>query len=190
MATVHTIVTQAGGTVHIDSVAGLGTRFDIFLPATHDEGEENPRKPSKIVIDEDATALDLLVVEDEPSVRSLTSRILRSAGHNVVEAGDGIEALEILRDANFDVLVSDIVMPVMSGLELRRRVELPAVLMSGYPDDDIRDQGELPTDTALLMKPFTPDALLDAVSHAATDSTTQRSSELPWPLKRSERPLV
>ena len=190
LATVHSIVSQAGGTVHIESIAGLGTRFDIFLPATHVEVQPIRLKPSPAAMAEKTTVLDLLVVEDEPSVRSLTSRILRSAGHNVVEAGDGIEALEILRDVTFDVLVSDVVMPAMSGLELRRRVELPAVLMSGYPDDDIRDQGELPTDTALVLKPFTPDELLEAVSRAATDSTTQRSSELPWPLQRSQRPLV
>ena len=85
----------------------------------------------------------------------------------MVEADDGAEALRLLEGATFDVLVSDIVMPGMSGLELRQQVELPAVLMSGYPDDVIHDQGELPLGTALVMKPFTSAQLLDAVSSAA-----------------------
>lgn len=171
LATVHGIVSQAGGAVHIESREGYGTRFDVFLPATLGEADFEPSSLPSIDITTGDDSLDLLVVEDEPSVRSVTSRILRAAGHNVVEASDGIEALDLLREATFDVLVSDIVMPWMSGLELRKRVDLPAVLISGYPDDVIREHGELPSDIALVMKPFTPMQLAQAVTRAAAHST-------------------
>ena len=170
LATVHGIVSQAGGAVHIESREGHGTRFDVFLPATLGAAGFEPSSLPSIDITSDADSLDLLVVEDEPSVRAVTSRILRAAGHHVVEATDGIEALDLLREETFDVLVSDIVMPWMSGLELRKRVDLPAVLISGYPDDVIRDHGELPSDTALVMKPFTPMQLAHAVTRAAARS--------------------
>lgn len=172
LATVHGIVSRAGGAVHIESREGHGTRFDVFLPATLGVADIEPSSLPVIDITGDADSLDLLVVEDEPSVRAVTSRILRDAGHHVVEATDGIEALDLLREASFDVLVSDIVMPWMSGLELRKRVDLPAVLISGYPDDVIRDHGELPSDTALVMKPFTPMQLAQAVTRAAAFSTS------------------
>ncbi|MEA2497750.1 MAG: hypothetical protein QOH26_155, partial [Actinomycetota bacterium] len=168
LATVYAIVSQAGGAIHMESEAGLGTRFAIFLPVTSDEAAVEPSDQPPSEIARDVPALDLLVVEDEASVRAVTSRILRAAGHKVVEASNGIEALPLLGETSFDVLVSDVVMPGMSGLELRRQVDVPTVLISGYPDGAIRDEGELPTNTELVMKPFTPEELLDAISRVVS----------------------
>jgi CheY-like chemotaxis protein len=106
-------------------------------------------------------------VEDEPSVRAMTSRILRAAGHSVVEAANGSEALRVLEGTTFDVLVSDIVMPMMSGLQLRQQVDIPTVLISGYTDDALDDLAELPPETALVMKPFTASELIQTVSRLA-----------------------
>lgn len=170
LATVFGVVNQVQGKVQIESTEGIGTRFDIFIPATLEEVGTGANDVLRGPIAKQIDPLDLLVVEDEPSVRAMTSRILRAAGHHVVEADNGVEALQLLEEATFDVLVTDVVMPRMSGLQLREQVDLPAVLISGYADDAIQNQDELPSGTTLILKPFTTVELLEAVSRMARPS--------------------
>jgi CheY-like chemotaxis protein len=111
----------------------------------------------------------VLVVDDEPVVRKVAARVLLSAGYEVREVGDGQQALEFLQvgNLNVDVVVSDIVMPRLNGVELletlsRSHPELPVILMSGYGAADLEARGIAPP-CALLAKPFLPERLLAEV---------------------------
>ena len=170
LAIVHGLVTGAGGTIDVSSVPGRGTSVRILLPeAAPATGEPEaagaaaaPATPSRHV----------LVGEDEPPLRRLAEVVLRRAGHRVTVAGDGEEALALLADhdghAGIDLLVTDIVMPGMSGIELARLVRdryptLPIAFTSGY------DQGLMPSEgpfagAPLLEKPYSPADLVAAVA--------------------------
>ena len=103
----------------------------------------------------------VLVVDDEPLVRSLVSRVLTELGYTVLEASDGREALALVARhvAEVDVVVSDVMMPVMNGVELRQRLwdqfpAVPVVLMSGFGLEELAQKGVVTRSTALLAKPF------------------------------------
>ncbi len=160
LATVYGIVTQARGQIELESEPGLGTTVTVTLPAVRrasDDGTSSraPRGRGETV----------LVVEDADAVRVLTGRILYSAGYQVVSVESGAVALERLDAA--DVLVTDVVMPGMSGVELavaarERRPDLPVVFVSGYTGDTTIAGSDDPA-TAFLAKPFDGDDLLRAV---------------------------
>ena len=108
----------------------------------------------------------VLVVEDEPAVREMTSRSLRDFGYRVIEAKNGLEALELLGgpDVAVRLMVADVVMPGMDGPELARqastlRPDLQVLFMSGYTDDEVVRRGLLEAGQPFLQKPFTPEVL-------------------------------
>jgi CheY-like chemotaxis protein len=113
----------------------------------------------------------VLLVEDEPAVRQMTSRALREYGYGVLEASGAEEALELLgrADGKVNMLVTDVVMPGMDGPELARRAlelrpGLPVLYMSGYTDDEIVRRGLLDAGQPFLQKPFTPETLGERVA--------------------------
>jgi CheY-like chemotaxis protein len=115
----------------------------------------------------------VLLVEDEPAVLRLTARVLERAGHTVLEAADGAAALERIDEdgARIDAVLTDVVMPLMSGPELATRLkqshpELPVVFMSGYPEQMVVRQQALEPGATLVEKPFTARTLLDALAVA------------------------
>ena len=109
----------------------------------------------------------ILVVDDEPSIRRFAMRALLEEGFDVREAGDGEQALEIVDLGGVSVLVSDVVMPRLNGVQLMERVarshpQLPVVLMSGYAAPELTAMG-IAAPCGLLTKPFTPDRLVEEV---------------------------
>lgn len=171
LSTVFGIVKQSHGHITVDSIEGAGTVFRLYFPAVPHEGV-TPHDLESAVPGPGRGRI--LLVEDDPVVRRLTSRILVQAGYEVTEAGNGVEGLHHAREARrpFDLLLTDLVMPRMSGAELAatlrgERPDLPVVFMSGYADDVIQRQlaedGSLPN---VLAKPFTMDALRTAVQAA------------------------
>ena len=113
----------------------------------------------------------ILIVDDHPGNRTALTSILSSSPYRIVEAGSGPEALRKLLDEEFAVLLVDVVMPEMGGLELAERVRernatLPVLLMSGYAATEIERRGGVPAGAQFLQKPFGPDALLGAVRGA------------------------
>ena len=111
----------------------------------------------------------VLVVDDETAVRRFAARVLEQGGFGVLQAGDGVEALELLKSQGqfVDAVVSDILMPRMNGVELMRKLsstdpELPVLLMSGYPSRELSAQG-IQVPCSVLSKPFAPEHLLAEV---------------------------
>ena len=160
LATVYGIVTKARGQIELDSEPGRGTTVTVILPAVRRASDDDPSPSAPRGRGE-----TVLVVEDADAVRVLTGRILYSAGYQVISVESGATALERL-DA-CDVLVTDVVMPGMSGVELvvqarERRPELPVIFVSGYTGDATIAGSDDPM-TAFLAKPFDGDDLLRAV---------------------------
>jgi CheY-like chemotaxis protein len=164
LATVYGIVTQSGGTIEIDSTPGTGTTIEVLLPAT--EAELSDESSPDGAADGSTQGETILVVEDEAAVRRLTCRILAREGYTVLEAEDGPRALDTW-DAHpgaIDLLLTDVVMPGMSGKELAERLGIEPVFMSGYTDDVMLRHGM--EGLRLVQKPFNAQTLLGAVRSA------------------------
>ncbi len=168
LSTVYGIVKQSQGHIALYSEPGRGTRFEIYLPRI-DEETATPNKPETMRPAAEVREV-VLLVEDEERVRIATRRILEKGGYRVLDASDGVQALELAEhfEAAIDVLLTDVVMPQMSGPELALRLatlrpQIKVVYVSGYADNAILQQAALRADTAYVHKPFSPDALLNAV---------------------------
>ncbi len=169
LATVYGIVRQNGGSIFVDSRPGYGSTFTIFLPRT--EQSADPSKAARLATQALGGAEAILLVEDQPEVRGVIADTLVRHGYDVLVAANGVEALSILERHEGDVhlLVTDIVMPGMSGRDLAERLvaarpDLRVLYMSGYTDDVITRHGVvLETGMAFLQKPFTPNLLLQTV---------------------------
>jgi two-component system cell cycle sensor histidine kinase/response regulator CckA len=171
LATAHGIVSQAGGRIELESQVGQGTTVTVWLPAVRRGA--TAATPTGAPRGRGETAL---VVEDADAVRVLTGRILYAAGYQVIPVENGAAALERLDAA--DVLVTDVVMPGMSGVELaaaarERRPGLPVVFVSGYTGNEVVAAEGDPA-TAFLGKPFDGDDLLRAV-RATLDAVAART---------------
>jgi two-component system cell cycle sensor histidine kinase/response regulator CckA len=164
LATVHGIVTQSGGHISVHSEAGHGTVFKVYLPSVETAADALPAVSA--TAEGPKGAETVLLVEDETSLRSLVRECLETSGYTVLEARHAEHALAIAgsHPAAIDLLITDVVMPVMSGRELARRVAvsrpgMKVLYMSGYTDDAVVLHGVLAADVAFLQKPFTTEAL-------------------------------
>jgi two-component system, cell cycle sensor histidine kinase and response regulator CckA len=166
LATVFGIVKQSGGHVRAES-SDAGSRFSVYLRAA--SADQNATAPGESgTSPRTVPGRTVLVAEDEESVRKLAVRVLERAGYEVLQAGDGAEALR-LADAfpdRIDLLVSDLVMPEMGGRELARRLrilrpETSILLMSGYDEEMV--MGRMEGDD-FLPKPFSPNVLAERVA--------------------------
>jgi two-component system, cell cycle sensor histidine kinase and response regulator CckA len=163
LSTVYGIVKQSGGTIVVHSEPGQGTTFRIYLPRVN---EIPARLSSPSVINYPPGWETILVVEDEDAVRALVCSILQKQGYNVLGASNAGEALHICEQHGnkIDLMITDVIMPSMSGSELADRLkllrpEMNVLFISGYSDNAIAHQGILKPDTAFLEKPFEPHVL-------------------------------
>jgi PAS domain S-box-containing protein len=169
LATVYSIVADAGGTVSVYSEEGLGTTVRVHLPMVDEPVPAPGAAAARPAIR--GRGETILVVEDEEAMRKVTCRMLRRNGYVVLEAATGSEALSLAVDHNCRLLLSDVVMPQLSGRDLaeaihRSRPGLPVLFMSGYSAGVLGPQRAVDDDVALIEKPFDERTLLDQV-HAA-----------------------
>lgn len=168
LATVHGIVHQHQGIIEVTSAPERGTRFDIYLPRTGLVAADDKRREE---LDEGLGGDEtVLLVEDEDAVRSVARRILQQAGYDVIDAATGEQALESADALSgpIHLLVTDVVMPGMDGLQLAsalmaRRPGIAVLFMSGYAEDIISSKGIFRQARRLLPKPFTSRGLREAV---------------------------
>ena len=164
LATVHGIVKLSGGHLVVESAPGRGSTFRVYLPRS---GEERPKATPVVLEGAPGGSETVLLVEDDDAVRQLNLEVLRAAGYLALEARHAGEALVIAeRHAGpLHLLITDVVMPHMSGLELVERLSaarpaLRVLLVSGYADDAVLRHGRGAESWPFLQKPFPPDALL------------------------------
>jgi signal transduction histidine kinase len=167
LSVVQGIVEQHQGHISVLEGAQGGARFEVFLPVTEQTPDASSDAPPAQG-DVSKAELRVLLVEDEKMVRELTKRILVGAGFQVVEAADGEQALVLAEAGEFDVLLTDVVLPVMSGPELvanlrDRGLDFRVVYMSGYPADFVESRVHLEPSELLVHKPFTAAALITAL---------------------------
>jgi two-component system cell cycle sensor histidine kinase/response regulator CckA len=172
LSTVYGIVKQSGGFIFADSKVGEGTQFVIYLPVHREEaGAGRARKTVKTKKDELWGSGTVLLVEDEPMVRSVAERALTRHGYTVITADNGEDALEIIeKNEPIDLLISDVVMPGMDGPTMVRkaresRPELKILFMSGYAEEQLRKSIDI-ENVNFLPKPFSVTDLAEAARRA------------------------
>jgi PAS domain S-box-containing protein len=184
LATSQGIVCQSGGDIRVYSELNSGTTFKIYLPRTDaalDAQGNNELKPLP------KGSESILVVEDEPAVRTLAVLILRQRGYQVQESGNAFEALELIRKSPpFHLVLTDVIMPQMSGKSLcdqimNQRPYTKVLLMSGYTDDALAHHGVLDEGLSFLEKPFSPAQLTRKVRDVLD------APNLPQPVRRNGR---
>lgn len=171
LSTVYGIIRQTGGYIHVESVVGKGTNFQIYLPEHVSNQAETvtlEQKESKVEKDLTGTAT-ILLVEDEDAVRGFAARALKNKGYEVLEAACAEDALDLIQDENphFDMMITDVIMPEKDGPTLAREVlamrpDLPVVFVSGYTEDRFKDEFA-EYDVSFLPKPFTLKQLAERV---------------------------
>jgi signal transduction histidine kinase/CheY-like chemotaxis protein len=164
LATVYGIVKQNGGGIAVQSEIDHGTVFRLYLPSTAEERTEVSDTP--VVESAPESKATILVVEDDPGIRELASRVLSRYGYAVLTASGGEEARRVCHkhEGTIHVLLSDVVMPGMSGPKVAEmltvmRPSIKVVYMSGYTDDAIVRHGVMAHDMSFIQKPFTPEGL-------------------------------
>lgn len=187
------LITQSGGVITIDSRPGLGTTFELTLPRAEQlvAGSESVDQGLELWGHAEGT---ILLVEDDVRVRSVCRTVLRREGYKVIDAGDPLEAIELFRAKGHevDLVISDIVMPKMTGVELgevlrRQRPDLSILYVSGYAPEDVLGRG---FDTrALLKKPFRPVELLRRVSSVLHGLDSQMPPAVSSPLGALSLPV-
>jgi CheY-like chemotaxis protein len=184
LATVYGVVKQSGGYIDIDSAPGAGATFRIYLP-----GVDETIKSEKLT-DSKANSFSgnetILLAEDEESLRRLTRNTLEFCGYKVLEAKDGVEALEVSdRHAGpIDLLLTDIMMPEMGGRALaqellRRRPNVRLVYMSGYTGEAVGTRGSVDAGSFFLPKPFMRETLKSKIREALDRRVLVESKYVP-----------
>src|SRR6266702_1340370 len=185
LSTVYGIVKQTGGFIYVDSEPGPGPSLHIFLPRHHAEPEVQVEQPAAMTngaAKDAAPAAEakprtdltgqgtILLVEDEEGLRALNARGLRSRGYTVVEAENGVEAMEVLAEQSggIDLVVSDVVMPEMDGPSLLKAMreknpDIKFIFVSGYAEDAFEKSLPEGQQFDFLPKPFTLSQLVAAV---------------------------
>jgi PAS domain S-box-containing protein len=171
LATVQGIVAQSGGYIFIHSSLGKGTQFDIYFPRTSEDSSDPVGASSRPASNGHAAALNVLLVEDQAEVRRAMRYMLEALGHSIQEASDGQDALERFGSnaKAFELLVSDVIMPNLGGIDLANRLSqthpsLKVLLVSGYTDDAMTDESHLGDNVQFLAKPFGRERLAEKLA--------------------------
>ena len=174
LSMVYGFVRQSGGAVSVTSTPGRGTTFSLLLPRADDTTANRTPTP-KTLLPQAKGSGTILIAEDERALRRLSATVLGQAGYQTLEAADGQQALDLftVHNRNIVMVVTDVVMPRMGGIELARRLRhmrpaLPLLFVTGYVEQS-EALHESAAGMPVLLKPFSPDALLHAVSAALQD---------------------
>ena len=189
LATAYGIVRQAGGHIWVYSEPGVGSTFKLYFPRVDPLGSTDGPGISPLPAPGAGT---ILVVEDEPAVREMTTQMLTRSGYRVIALADGPEALARLArlEEPIDVLVTDVIMPHMSGISLAATVmdEFPTVgvvMLSGYTAETLNLERVTTRGAAFVSKPVAFGQLVDAVERARAVRPAHPEARAPEPPTRA-----
>jgi CheY-like chemotaxis protein len=180
LSTVYGIVKQSRGNIWVYSEPGQGSTFKVYLPRVAETapGAEKPKGEESL-----EGSGTVLVVEDDEMVRNMTVKVLERYGYTVLCARGGEEAERVCRENGEEIrlMVTDVVMPMMSGRELAERLGrmqpgMKVLFMSGYTDDAIVHHGVLDKGVAFIQKPFTPEGLARKVREVLGTRNSERGT--------------
>jgi signal transduction histidine kinase/CheY-like chemotaxis protein len=165
LSIVYSIIGNAGGSIAVDPAFTAGARFTVLLPEGPAVAAPAPRATDDVP---QGNAERILLVDDDPGVSLVAERLLRRGGYQVETVSDAAHALQQLQQASFDLLITDVVMPGMTGPQLAREAAglsgtMRILFISGYPDDDLLAYEIATTQAEFLPKPFSRDSLLRKV---------------------------
>jgi two-component system, cell cycle sensor histidine kinase and response regulator CckA len=167
LATVYGAVKQNSGFIHIESEPGVGTTVSIYFPRK----EEAPKQQTSIAASARQAKETILLVEDEPGILKMTSKVLLKQGYKVLATGSPAEALRLAKahTGEIHLLMTDVIMPEMNGRRLAQNLQsirpnIKCLFMSGYTADIIAKQGILDEGVCFIQKPFSAQALADKLS--------------------------
>ncbi len=168
MSVSYGIIRRHGGEILIESESGKGTTFIIHLPTGY--GEEEPFSKEIPALKESRCAR-ILVIDDEDSVRDILSRMLRTKGHQVVVAPDGEEGIERFRSEPFDLVLTDLGMPKLSGWDVGKTIKglnpkIPIVMITGWGMELDRERLSESGIDLIISKPFNFDQVIQLVTEA------------------------
>ncbi|HEX2730553.1 MAG TPA: response regulator [Polyangiaceae bacterium] len=168
LSTVYGIVNQSEGEIRVESELGLGTTFTVYLPRVYEKPKTQSAEAT--VADQTVRSATVLLVENDPALRSVIARVLRQSGHRVLEAENSFGAVRVAEEAEtrIDLLLTDVVIPGETGLQLANRLRskdqsLRVLFVSGQGTDLLADEDLEGGGAGCLEKPFTPSRLLEAV---------------------------
>lgn len=181
LSTVHGIVTSHGGTITVDSVLGQGAEFKIYLPLCFQEGEvgsgDVDARPARHV------SANIMFVDDEKPITEFAKMTLESVGYHVQTYTSSLEALDTFRErpADFDVVITDLTMPKLTGLNLARKLleirpELPIILCTGYATEGIEREIDAAGVRGYIKKPINPSGLLKMIAETLSTDVAQSVS--------------
>jgi CheY-like chemotaxis protein len=181
LSTAHGIITQSGGYITVRSDAGTGATFTVYLPLVQSAPAVNVATAPVSSVTRGAETI--LLVEDDDAVRTTATRILERAGYTIYAAADGGEALAIHDRIGhgIDLLLTDMIMPEMSGGELTARIRerepnVAVLVMSGYTEQTSLRQRLVDSGSAFIQKPFTPESLTRKVREALNATAAVQAS--------------
>jgi len=168
LSTVYGIVKQSGGYINVESILDEGTTFSIYLPRELEQVEEYTVKSEVIELPRGEELI--LLVEDEAELRILAGMILKKQGYKIIEAENGLEALDLCKELEkpVDLVITDVIMPNLGGPALIKQLksrwsDFKVLFMSGYTANEIENSGLPNTKIPFLQKPFKPDDLIGKV---------------------------
>ena len=159
LATVYGIVNQTGGYIKVESQINKGTVFKVFLPRY--QGTETTSGIHKATQFSDLSGTEtILLVEDETAVRQFAARALKDKGYKIIEAANGVEALQVAQGKKIDMLITDVIMPKIDGPTLNKKLRennknFKTIFISGYTEDTFRQDLDRDFGIHFMQKPFT-----------------------------------
>jgi CheY-like chemotaxis protein len=183
LATVYGIVKQSGGFIWVESALGKGTTFEIYLPLASGPASKAEAEAKQAGLRHGSETI--LVVEDEAGVRELAAQFLKGHGYTVLEAKDGIDALEIAarHEGRIHVILTDMIMPRMSGTELVKRLQavrpdVRAAYMTGYAEYATSgNETSSKQQDSILQKPFSSASLADMIRAVLAGNASEKTSD-------------
>jgi CheY-like chemotaxis protein len=171
LASVYGFVQRYGGAIRVKSEKGRGASFTLTLPASDaqiDRAQTPPHEPT--------SPLKILIVDDQEIIRELISEILRSDGHDITVAATGVDALLQMSKARFDLIISDLSMPDMTGSQLASEIRMkddktPFILLTGFGDEMLAQGSTPPGVDLVLSKPVTGTSLYQAIKKVLPNGT-------------------
>jgi len=178
LSTVYGFMKQSGGSLRIDSAPGRGTAMELWLPRSFDNSFNDNAASNEETVTYSGKTPSVLLIDDSSVLRQLTAESLRQRGFPVTCASGGAEALAAIERAphDFDVIVTDFAMPLITGIDVIRfarnlRGDWPAVIVTGYAEaDTISDR---PSDVPLLSKPFREKDLIEGIFRAIAQAASK-----------------